>query len=81
MAKHRYCETCGDPIEEDWWMKSEYMMEAGQMARAARYCEDCGREIILGQLHAPRSEQQRWSRMATDRSRDGSASKDSSPEE
>ncbi len=36
MAKARFCETCGDPIEEDWWMKSEYMMEAGQIARAAR---------------------------------------------
>lgn len=74
MAKRRTCEACGDPIEEDWWMRVEYMMEAGQMAKASRYCEDCGRELILGRLESPRSEQQRWFRAASDRDQNDSGS-------
>lgn len=64
MVKRRVCQACGDPIEEDWWTKVEYMMEAGQISLAAKYCEDCGREIVLGRLELPRSEQQRWFRAA-----------------
>lgn len=62
MARPRVCQACGDPIEEDWWTRVEYMMEAGQMALATRYCEDCGREVILGRLELPRSERERWFR-------------------
>jgi len=80
MARRRSCEACGDPIEEDWWTKVEYMMEAGQMSLAARYCEDCGREIILGRLELPRSEQQRWSRAAPSQEPDKTASENPSDE-
>lgn len=59
MARERRCSACGDPIEDNWWTKAEYMMEAGQIALAARYCEECGREKVLGYLESPRSERSR----------------------
>jgi hypothetical protein len=80
MARRPICKACGDPIEEDWWTKVEYMMEAGQIALAARYCEDCGREVILGRLESPRSEQQRWFRAAPSQKKDEVASENSSEE-
>lgn len=61
MVSERRCSACGDPIA-DWWTKAEYMMEAEQIAVAAHYCEECGREKVFGCLESPRSQQSRMQR-------------------
>ncbi|MBC7351558.1 MAG: hypothetical protein H5U08_04290 [Thermogutta sp.] len=60
MKTARRCRSCKDVIEEDWWTKPAYCFSEQQRALAAQYCEECGREKILGILEAPDSP---WDRL------------------
>lgn len=59
MSKARRCRSCKDVIEEGWWEKASYSLTDRQMAEASNYCEECGREKLLGILEAPQSPWQR----------------------
>lgn len=68
MSKARRCRSCKDIIEEGWWEKASYSLSDRQMAEAFEYCEECGREKLLGILEAPQSPWQKLSRRADESS-------------
>lgn len=71
MATSKRCRSCGDCIEEGWWEKQMYVLTPQQVEFAQQYCEECGREKLLGIVEAPKSGWERFSRELDSGERDG----------